>query len=109
LTKKSGLESKKQNKKTGLHKAELVYDVHMKATTNNKEEKMSVTVTTPRTVKILPTREELEASFHEAVLNANREFDLYYATDYTCHYAEAQNWKKVAITIAKKISRNEYV
>ena len=100
----------KKNKKTGLHNAKLVYDVPMKANTNNSGEKnMSVTVKTPNTVKVIPTREDLESSFHEAVLNANREFDLYYATDYTCHYAEAQNWKKVATTIAEKIARKEYV
>jgi len=68
-----------------------------------------VTVKTPRTVKVMASRQDLETSFSEAVLNANREFDLYYATDHTCHLVEAQNWKKVAITIAEKIASKEYV
>jgi hypothetical protein len=82
----------------------------MKSTTIKKEEKtMRVTVKTPRTVKVIPTLADLDRAFHSAMLEGQRELDLFRATGYTCHLVEADNWQSVAKGIADKIVRGEYV
>jgi len=70
---------------------------------------MRVTVKTPRTVKVIPTLADLDRAFHSAMLEGQRELDLFRATGYTCHLVEADNWQSVAKGIADKIVRGEYV
>jgi len=82
----------------------------MKAINPNKEDRiMSVTVKTPRTVKVIPTLADLDRAFHSAMLEGQRELDLFRATGYTCHLVEADNWQSVAKGVADKIVRGDYV
>jgi hypothetical protein len=68
-----------------------------------------ITVKTPRTVKVIPTLADLDRAFHSAMLEGQRELDLFRATGYTCHLVEADNWQEVAKSIADKIINEQHV
>jgi len=75
----------------------------MKATTQNKELKNM------NTAKVIPTLADLDRAFHSAMLEGQRELDLFRATGYTCHLVEADNWQSVAKGIADKIINEQYI
>lgn len=81
----------------------------MKATTNKKERKMSVTVKTPAREYVVGTYYDLIDAKEEAEANFDRLFISYQYSRSYVELDEMEEWNNVIKYIEKKIERKEYV